>query len=33
VFYTEAADHYNCPVGSYTHGIALPPSGPESSKT
>jgi fumarate hydratase subunit alpha len=25
VFYTEAADHYNCPVGSFTHGIALPP--------
>ncbi|MGH7402645.1 MAG: DUF169 domain-containing protein [Candidatus Rokuibacteriota bacterium] len=25
VFYTEAADHYNCPVGSYTHGVALPP--------
>src|SRR5947209_16913398 len=24
-FYTEAADHYNCPIGSYTHGIALPP--------
>lgn len=25
VFHTEAADHYNCPVGSYTHGVALPP--------
>jgi uncharacterized protein (DUF169 family) len=25
-FYTEAADHYNCPVGSYTHNIPLPPS-------
>jgi uncharacterized protein (DUF169 family) len=25
VFYTEAADHYNCPVGSYTHGVTLPP--------
>ncbi len=25
VFYTEAADHYNCPVGSYTHGVDLPP--------
>ena len=25
VFYTEAADHYNCPVGSFTHGITLPP--------
>src|SRR5262245_31115068 len=24
VSYTEAADHYNCPVGSYTHGVALP---------
>lgn len=24
VFYTEAEDHYNCPVGSYTHGVALP---------
>jgi uncharacterized protein (DUF169 family) len=24
-FYTEAPDHYNCPIGSYTHGIALPP--------
>jgi uncharacterized protein (DUF169 family) len=23
-FYTEAADHYNCPVGAYTHGIDLP---------
>jgi hypothetical protein len=25
VFYTEATDHYNCPVGSYTHGVTLPP--------
>jgi uncharacterized protein (DUF169 family) len=25
VFYTEAADHHNCPIGSYTHGVALPP--------
>jgi len=25
VFFTEAADHYNCPVGSYTHGVGLPP--------
>jgi uncharacterized protein (DUF169 family) len=25
VFYTEATDHYNCPIGSYTHGIDLPP--------
>jgi uncharacterized protein (DUF169 family) len=24
-FYTEAADHHNCPIGSYTHGIDLPP--------
>jgi uncharacterized protein (DUF169 family) len=24
VFYTEAADHYNCPIGSFTHGIDLP---------
>jgi uncharacterized protein (DUF169 family) len=23
-FYTEAADHYGCPVGSHTHGIDLP---------
>lgn len=23
-FYTVPADHYNCPVGSYTHKIALP---------
>lgn len=23
-FYTEAADHYNCPIGAYTHGVALP---------
>jgi uncharacterized protein (DUF169 family) len=23
-FYTEPADHYNCPVGSYTHAINLP---------
>jgi uncharacterized protein (DUF169 family) len=25
VFYTEAADHYGCPVGAHTHGIELPP--------
>jgi uncharacterized protein (DUF169 family) len=25
VFFTEAADHYNCPIGSYTHNIDLPP--------
>ena len=24
-FYTEAADHYNCPVGAFTHGVELPP--------
>ncbi len=24
-FYTEAADHYYCPVGAYTHGVDLPP--------
>jgi uncharacterized protein (DUF169 family) len=23
-FYTVAADHYNCPIGSYTHNIPLP---------
>ena len=23
-FYTEAEDHYGCPVGSHTHGIDLP---------
>ena len=23
-FYTVPGDHYNCPVGSYTHNIALP---------
>ena len=25
VFYTEATDHYRCPVGAHTHGIDLPP--------
>lgn len=25
IFYTEAADHYHCPIGAYTHGIELPP--------
>lgn len=25
VFYTEAADHYACPVGAHTHGVDLPP--------
>src|SRR5262249_20810693 len=24
-FYTEAPDHYHCPVGAYTHGVELPP--------
>lgn len=24
VFYTEAADHYGCPVGAHTHGVELP---------
>ncbi len=24
-FYTEAPDHYHCPIGAYTHGIDLPP--------
>jgi uncharacterized protein (DUF169 family) len=24
-FATEASDHYNCPIGAYTHGIDLPP--------
>jgi uncharacterized protein (DUF169 family) len=24
-FYTVPSDHYNCPVGSYTHSIPLPP--------
>ena len=23
-FYTDAADHYGCPVGAHTHGIELP---------
>ena len=25
VFYTEASEHYNCPIGAYTHGVPLPP--------
>jgi uncharacterized protein (DUF169 family) len=25
VFYTEAVDHYTCPVGAHTHGVDLPP--------
>jgi hypothetical protein len=24
IFYTVPSDHYNCPVGAYTHNIALP---------
>jgi uncharacterized protein (DUF169 family) len=24
-FYTDAKDHFGCPVGSFTHGIDLPP--------
>ena len=24
VFYTVPSDHFNCPIGSYTHNIALP---------
>ena len=24
IFYTAAADHYNCALGAYTHGIELP---------
>ena len=24
VFYTQAADYYNCPIGAYTHGVDLP---------
>jgi uncharacterized protein (DUF169 family) len=24
-FYTEAPDHYNCPIGAHTHGVDLPP--------
>lgn len=24
-FYTLPSDHYNCPIGSYTHNIPLPP--------
>jgi len=24
-FYTEAADHYPCPIGAHTHGVPLPP--------
>jgi uncharacterized protein (DUF169 family) len=24
-FYTKPADHYNCPIGSHTHNVPLPP--------
>ena len=24
IFYTVPSDHYNCPIGSYTHNIPLP---------
>lgn len=24
-FYTEAADHFGCPVGAHTHNVSLPP--------
>jgi len=24
-FYTEASDHFGCPIGAYTHGVSLPP--------
>jgi uncharacterized protein (DUF169 family) len=24
-FYTEASDHYNCPIGGYTLGVEMPP--------
>ncbi len=24
-FYTESQDHYQCPIGGYTHGVELPP--------
>jgi uncharacterized protein (DUF169 family) len=24
-FYTEAADHFNCPIGAHTHGVDMPP--------
>ena len=24
IFYTVGADHFNCPIGSYTHNISLP---------
>jgi|SRR5215469_763127 len=28
-FYTVPADHYNCPIGSYTHNISLPVERPQ----
>jgi len=24
-FYTEASDHFGCPIGAHTHGVAAPP--------
>jgi uncharacterized protein (DUF169 family) len=24
-FYTQASDHYGCPIGAHTHGVDLPP--------
>ena len=24
-FYTEGVDHFNCPIGAYTHGVDMPP--------
>ncbi len=24
VFFTEAADHFNCPIGAHTHGVSMP---------
>lgn len=24
VFYTEASDHYGCPIGAHTHGVSMP---------
>lgn len=24
-FYTEASDHFNCPIGAHTHNVAVPP--------
>src|SRR6266536_552516 len=33
-FYTVRGDHYKCPIGSYTHNIALPPErAPEPAQT